>query len=279
MSVPAKSPQVEDGFVRIANELFDAITGFPLKYTTLRVLLVVIRKTYGYGKKEDDMSASQIAALCGDMARTHVSAALNELAALNIIFKRQGAYGSVIGVNKDYSTWKGVTKSVQMDESRPSETTRTNSVQGVTNLVQVGRTNLVHTKDNLPKDNQQKKETADAVSSAPSGFARLALISAPPPVAALPLKDGSEYEVSADQVAEWSAAYPKLDIPNELLKMRVWLRAKPQNRKTRRGIGAFIVGWLGRAKSATPGTGMRASAHGNFDQQDYHAGVAEDGTF
>lgn len=279
MSQAAKSPQVEDGFVRIANELFDAITAFPLKYTTLRVLLVVIRKTYGYGKKEDDMSASQIAALCGDMARTHVNAALNELAALNIISKRQGTYGSVIGVNKDYSTWKGVTNSVQVDESRPSETTRTNLDQGVTNLVQVARTNLVHTKDNLPKDNLQK-ESANADSSAPSGYARLALIPTPPPVLTLPVKDGSEFEVSDDMVAEWSAAYPVVDVRAELVKARVWLRASPQRLKTRRGMGKFIVGWLGRSTTPRPGLATgRKTAHGNFAQQDYRAGVGDDGSF
>ncbi|WP_374993057.1 replication protein, partial [Burkholderia multivorans] len=50
------SPQIEDGYTRIANELYEAILGFGFTQRQLLVLLTVLRKTYGYGKKEDDMS-------------------------------------------------------------------------------------------------------------------------------------------------------------------------------------------------------------------------------
>ncbi|MBV6304916.1 replication protein [Candidimonas humi] len=102
-----KSPQTEDGFVRIARELHLAILAYPLKLSAFRVLQAVIHKTYGYQKTEDDISASQIGALCGGMLREHVTRALNELASLRIILKRSGRYGSIIRVNKDYSQWVG----------------------------------------------------------------------------------------------------------------------------------------------------------------------------
>ena len=82
----ASQPQRAD-HIRIPNSLYDAITAFPFKLTTLRVLLAVLRKTEGYGKQEDDLSASQLASLCGAMSRQHVTTALNELAALNVIRK------------------------------------------------------------------------------------------------------------------------------------------------------------------------------------------------
>lgn len=161
----AVSPQTEDGYTMLANELFDAIGKAKLTHAQQSVLLAIIRKTYGFKKKEDDISASQIGEWCG-MARTHVTSTLNELARMNVITKRPGVYGSIIGVQKDYSKWEitgrlSSTKSVQVYEIGTS----TESVQGVqisgvtsTKSVQVDSTESVHTKENLPKETKQKKE-------------------------------------------------------------------------------------------------------------------------
>lgn len=281
MNAMPKSPQVEDGHIKIANELFEAIMAFPFKQTTLRVLLAVLRKTYGYGKKEDDLSASQIGVLLGDMKRQHITTALNELASMCVISKRPGKYGSLVGINKDYSRWTNSPKSGQVNESRTSPNLgQVNEIRASASPKsgQVDSPNLGHTKDNLPKDNQQN-ESADADSCGEQSV-KLALVPTPPPVIALPVKDGSEFEITEDLVAEWSAAYPGVDVRGELAKARVWLRASPQNLKTRRGMGKFVVGWLGRSAKPAPGfSSARKSAHGNFSLQDYHAGVAADGTF
>lgn len=281
MNAIPKSPQVEDGHIKIANELFEAIMAFPFKQTTLRVLLAVLRKTYGYGKKEDDLSASQIGALLGDMKRQHITTALNELAAMGVIGKRPGKYGSLVGINKDYSRWIASPKSGQVNESRTSPNIgQVNEIRASASPKsgQVDSPNLGHTKDNLPKDNQQN-ESANADSCGEQSV-KLALVPTPPPVISLPVKDGSEFEITEDLVAEWSAAYPGVDVRGELAKARVWLRASPQNLKTRRGMGKFVVGWLGRSAKPAPGfSSARKSAHGNFSLQDYHAGVAADGTF
>lgn len=154
-----RSPQLEDGHIRIANELFDAVLRAKLKYSTQTVLLAVMRKTYGYGKKEDDISASQLGALCG-MSRQHVTTALNELADLQIITKRPGTYGAVVGINKDYSKWLVASPNLgQVHESRTRPNLgQVSKKQGFTspNLGRVDSPNLGHTKDNLPKDNKQK---------------------------------------------------------------------------------------------------------------------------
>ncbi len=68
----------------------------------------------------------------------------------------------------------------------------------------------------------------------------------PPPVATLPLADGTEFDVDSSMVAEWSAAFPAVNVRQELARMRAWLNAAPNRRKTRRGVSRFIVGWLGR---------------------------------
>jgi hypothetical protein len=79
---------------------------------------------------------------------------------------------------------------------------------------------------------------------------------APLPVAKIPLVDGSEHEVFASQVAEWSAAFPGVDIPVALAQMRTWCIANPSRKKTRRGVEAFIVGWL--SKDQNKGTNRAA---------------------
>lgn len=103
-------PQLEDGYIRIANELFDAILSFKFTYRQIKVLLAVLRKTYGYGKKSDDISASQIGKMCG-MPRPHVASTLVELEQLNVLFREPGRYGTITSINKKYSEWKRLKKS------------------------------------------------------------------------------------------------------------------------------------------------------------------------
>ena len=102
-----QTPSLEDGYLRIANELFDAILRFGFTHRQQSVLLAVIRKTYGYGKKRDDMSAAQLGELCG-IARNHVTTTLGELEAMGVIEKWDGQFGCVIGVNKRHKEWRRI---------------------------------------------------------------------------------------------------------------------------------------------------------------------------
>lgn len=122
------SPQVEDGYIRIANSLLEAILAFGFTQRELLVLMAIMRKTYGFNKKNDDMSASQIAALC-NMARSHVTATLGSLASRNIITKSAGRFGSVIGIQKNHRLW------ISQDLFKGGFT-GTDSVQGGTDSVQ-----------------------------------------------------------------------------------------------------------------------------------------------
>ena len=104
--MPMKSPQVEEGHIRIANELYDAIVLYPFTARQLKVVMVIMRKTYGYNKKVDDVSASQIAAACG-LHRSHVTTTLTVLESMNVITKSAGVYGSIVGINKNFASWIG----------------------------------------------------------------------------------------------------------------------------------------------------------------------------
>jgi phage replication O-like protein O len=155
-----RTPQTEDGFARLANALLDALLRAGLSGNQWKVAMAIVRKTYGFNKTEDDLAASQIAAMC-DIARPHAATALNQLAARNIINKRPGRYGSIVGIQKDYRRWlplPGKTADACTENVHPctEDVHVQNSYMGCTEVVQFDCTENVHTKDNLPKDNHQK---------------------------------------------------------------------------------------------------------------------------
>lgn len=69
---------------------------------------------------------------------------------------------------------------------------------------------------------------------------------ASPPMMCLPLNDGTVYAVSPEQIRAWEALYPAVDVAQQLRNMRGWLDSNPARRKTGRGIGRFINGWLAK---------------------------------
>lgn len=99
------SPQVEDGYTRIASELLDAIILFDFSKRQAKVLLAIIRRTYGFNKKSDDITVTRLAQYTG-LARSNVSATLDELVAVGAVSKRDGTFGYVVEVVKDYTKWQ-----------------------------------------------------------------------------------------------------------------------------------------------------------------------------
>jgi hypothetical protein len=75
---------------------------------------------------------------------------------------------------------------------------------------------------------------------------------APPPVLAIPLVGGKngkgppEFPVYPADIAEWSAAFPAVDVPQALRAIRQWNLSHPTRRKTHRGIRGHITQWLTR---------------------------------
>lgn len=133
------NPQTEDGYTRIANELLDAILRYPFTKRELNIVLAVIRKTYGYNKKSDDMTLTQLADLANiDLA--HVSRTVAALVDKNVLLKQQGRYGYVLGINKKYSTWK------------PCQ---------IGNLAKTARQPCQNSKESLPKEQGDLAESAN----------------------------------------------------------------------------------------------------------------------
>ncbi|AOM40523.1 replication protein [Xenorhabdus hominickii] len=92
---------LEDGYTKIANELLESLTHSDLTVRQLRLMLALIRKTYGFSKKSDRISDSQLADASG-LSRQNVNKAKKELISMNYILLNE----SKIGVNKEISAWK-----------------------------------------------------------------------------------------------------------------------------------------------------------------------------
>ena len=78
------SPQIENGYTKIANELLDALCCVDLSGHEWKVVHAIIRKTYGYNKKEDWMTNTQIMLLTGQ-TQQKVSQAKKKLVERNIV--------------------------------------------------------------------------------------------------------------------------------------------------------------------------------------------------
>lgn len=154
------SPQLEDGHTRIANELLEALLLAKLTSRQWSVAVALIRKTYGYNKKTDDIGLGQLSDLTG-LAKPHVSVAVRELEERRIISRKQGKFGHIMGINKNHGQWAGVERrsSLRVTES----VTVTDSVEGGYQIGKAGVTESVTTKDNPTKDNTQKKAPREEI--------------------------------------------------------------------------------------------------------------------
>jgi phage replication O-like protein O len=98
------SPQTENGYTRIANEILEQLVKQRFQAYETCVLLHIIRMTYGYKKKEDWISLSQFEKATG-IAGKHISRTLKLLLSKNILFRRIKNNVPYYGLNKDYETW------------------------------------------------------------------------------------------------------------------------------------------------------------------------------
>lgn len=104
-----------DGFVRIANELLEAVMISDLSKRELKILLAIIRKTYGWGKAKDKISYSQFEELTG-IKSNHISTTLKTLTARKIVLKQDYYYS----VNRLINDWLGPNKQSQIGTSPKS---------------------------------------------------------------------------------------------------------------------------------------------------------------
>jgi len=109
------NPQKENGHVMLANELIEAFCKYMPGHGEARVLWAIIRKTYGWNKKQDAISIGQLKELTG-LSRRRVIVCLGNLEAKKmIIIHRQRERGknevNQIQIQKNYDLWVVTEKS------------------------------------------------------------------------------------------------------------------------------------------------------------------------
>ena len=106
------SPQCENGYAKLANELLEALSHTQLSGYQTRCLFFLIRKTYGWEKKSDTISLSQWCQGTG-LSKAHVCHALGQLKERNIVAK----IGNEFSFVKDYTRWRALPKSATLPKS------------------------------------------------------------------------------------------------------------------------------------------------------------------
>lgn len=146
------NPQIENGYTKISNELLDAIIRQKLSGHEFRIAMLVIRKTYGYNKKQDAISLSQMAKSVG-ISKIRCSQVINRLQLQKIVTVTENINGIVKKYlfNKDYEQWVTVTEKCNRIR-KVNEPLR----KSVTLPLQ----KTVTTKESI-KDNIQKKKEKD----------------------------------------------------------------------------------------------------------------------
>ncbi len=105
-----------DQYTKISNELMEAIPHYKLNGTQLRLLFVILRYTYGFNRKEWDLSLSFLSKSTG-LRKEQVRHELSNLIKYNVVnVVREASFKAarVLALNKDYDTWL-VKKSEQED--------------------------------------------------------------------------------------------------------------------------------------------------------------------
>jgi len=164
------NPQTENGYVKIASEILDALAKIRIPGEARQVLDFIIRKTYGYHKKADRISTSQMVEGTG-LCQRSVERARATLRRMNIITtdKTDGGNSLKIWINKDHETWLPPTKlTFTPDKKRYSPPTKlTDTIDNKDTIQKITTTeqapDIVNKSVDKPKDNPEIKEAMDKV--------------------------------------------------------------------------------------------------------------------
>lgn len=101
------SPQTENGHTQIANEILEVIPFFKFNGTQLRMLLVIVRYTYGFKRKQHDLSVSFFEKATG-ITKRQIQKEINNLIENKVIIeisKPSFNTSRKLAFNKNYDEW------------------------------------------------------------------------------------------------------------------------------------------------------------------------------
>jgi phage replication O-like protein O len=108
------NPQKENGYTAISNELMEALAKIRIPGEARQVLDVIIRKTYGFNKKVDQIATSQFMELTG-LKRGTIHRARKRLLYTKLItvYRNDNGQSLSYSLQKDYHKWIPVYKNEQ----------------------------------------------------------------------------------------------------------------------------------------------------------------------
>jgi phage replication O-like protein O len=133
------SPQIENGYTPIANELLEQIISFGLSKNELLTVLAIARMTYGYSRKSDSLSHLQISVLI-NIDRANVSRSIESLVSKKIIVKHEegryshGVFVNQLSINKHYDNWITGVKTTPVLCSKEQDKENDNKCQNNTSV-------------------------------------------------------------------------------------------------------------------------------------------------
>ncbi|EAP9710996.1 replication protein [Salmonella enterica] len=149
-AVERQVADLDDGYARLSNMLLEAYSGADLTKRHFKVLLAILRKTYGWNKPMDRISDSQLSEITKLPVKRCNEAKL-ELVRMNVI-KQQGG---MFGPNKNISEWF-----IPQNEGKPPKMREKTSLK---------MRESYPSKQGDTKDTIQKKEKQDPPKSPEGG--------------------------------------------------------------------------------------------------------------
>ena len=105
------NPQLENGFVRVATEIWEAWASTRIPGEAEQILKTIVRKTYGWNKKSDIITLSQFYTTTKIPKHRRIRG-LQKLTQMNIITQKGNGKEKRYSINKDYPSWKSLPKKV-----------------------------------------------------------------------------------------------------------------------------------------------------------------------
>jgi len=156
------NPQCKNGYLKIANEIMDALIRIRIPGEARQILDFIIRKTYGFNKKRDAIPLSQFVEATG-IRRPNIVRSIIKLETMRIIKKETGATTNYM-FNKNFDEWKPLSKKIRgvskkitgclkidnkpVSKKRHSKDITKDNIQKTSNMSPIQFVNLYH--ESLP---------------------------------------------------------------------------------------------------------------------------------
>ena len=116
------SPQKENGYTPIANELLEQIYSASLNGTQVKIILFIARYTYGFSRKEHELSVTFISRGVGVNRKNVILEirSLVEMKVVDIVQEYTAIKNRVLKINKDYEQW-GCSRHHQVTQTPPGD--------------------------------------------------------------------------------------------------------------------------------------------------------------